>query len=99
MRTNITGYAPERNGWVFKGWATEPQGEAEFVPQKTELEFKPVLPERLDFRLATALLDVRVLLYFYDKTYEKQINSIGQEQREQLYESGTERLYAVWGKI
>ena len=99
LETSITGYAPERNGWVFKGWATEPQGEAEFVPQKTELEFKPVLPERLDFRLATALLDVRVLLYFYDKTYEKQINSIGQEQREQLYESGTERLYAVWGKI
>ena len=99
LATSITGYAPERNGWVFKGWATEPQGEAEFVPQKTELEFKPVLPERLDFRLATALLDVRVLLYFYDKTYEKQINSIGQEQREQLYESGTERLYAVWGKI
>ena len=99
LRTNITGYAPERNGWVFKGWATEPQGEAEFVPQKTELEFKPVLPERLDFRLATAKLDVRVLLYFYDKTYEKQINSIGQEQLEQLYESGTERLYAVWEKI
>ena len=99
LATSITGYAPERNGWVFKGWATEPQGEAEFVPQKTELEFKPVLPERLDFRLATALLDVRVLLYFYDKTYEKQINSIGQEQREQLYESGTERLYAVWEKI
>ena len=99
LATSITGYAPERNGWVFKGWATEPQGEAEFVPQKTELEFNPVLPERLDFRLATALLDVRVLLYFYDKTYEKQINSIGQEQREQLYESGTERLYAVWGKI
>ena len=99
LATSITGYAPERNGWVFKGWATEPQGEAEFVPQKTELEFKPVLPERLDFRLATALLDVRVLLYFYHKTYEKQINSIGQEQREQLYESGTERLYAVWGKI
>ena len=99
LATSITGYAPERNGWVFKGWATEPQGEAEFVPQKTELEFKPVLPERLDFRLATAKLDVRVLLYFYDKTYEKQINSIGQEQREQLYESGTERLYAVWEKI
>ena len=99
LETSITGYAPERNGWVFKGWATEPQGEAEFVPQKTELEFKPVLPERLDFRLATALLDVRVLLYFYDKTYEKQINSIGQEQLEQLYESGTERLYAVWEKI
>ena len=99
LATSITGYAPERNGWVFKGWATEPQGDAEFVPQKTELEFKPVLPERLDFRLATALLDVRVLLYFYHKTYEKQINSIGQEQREQLYESGTERLYAVWGKI
>ena len=99
LATSITGYAPERNGWVFKGWATEPQGEAEFVPQKTELEFKPVLPERLDFRLATAELDVRVLLYFYDKTYEKQINSIGQEQREQLYESGTERLYAVWEKI
>ena len=99
LATSITGYAPERNGWVFKGWATEPQGEAEFVPQKTELEFKPVLPERLDFRLATALLDVRVLLYFYDKTYEKQINSIGQEQLEQLYESGAERLYAVWEKI
>ena len=99
LATSITGYAPERNGWVFKGWATEPQGEAEFVPQKTELEFKPVLPERLDFRLATALLDVRVLLYFYDKTYEKQINSIGQEQQEQLYESGAERLYAVWEKI
>lgn len=97
--TSITGYAPERNGWVFKGWATEPQGEAEFVPQKTELEFNPVLPERLDFRLSTARLDVRVLLYFYDKTYEKQINSIGQEQREQLYESGAERLYAVWEKI
>lgn len=45
------------------------------------------------------MLDVRVLLYFYHKTYEKQINSIGQEQREQLYESGTERLYAVWEKI
>ena len=100
LATSITGYAPERNGWVFKGWATEPQGEAEFVPQKTELEFNPVLPERLDFRLATiSILDVRVLLYFYDKTYEKQINSIGQEQREQLYESGTERLYAVWEKI
>ena len=99
LATSITGYAPERNGWVFKGWATEPQGEAEFVPQKTELEFNPVLPERLDFRLSTAMLDVRVLLYFYDKTYEKQINSIGQEQREQLYESGTERLYAVWEKI
>ena len=99
LATSITGYAPERNGWVFKGWATEPQGDAEFVPQKTELEFKPVLPERLDFRLSTAMRDVRVLLYFYDKTYEKQINSIGQEQREQLYESGTERLYAVWGKI
>ena len=95
LATSITGYAPERNGWVFKGWATEPQGEAEFVPQKTELEFNPVLPERLDFRLST----VRVLLYFYHKTYEKQINSIGQEQREQLYESGTERLYAVWEKI
>ena len=99
LATSITGYAPERNGWVFKGWATEPQGEAEFVPQKTELEFNPVLPERLDFRLSTAMLDVRVLLYFYHKTYEKQINSIGQEQREQLYESGTERLYAVWEKI
>ena len=100
LATSITGYAPERNGWVFKGWATEPQGEAEFVPQKTELEFNPVLPERLDFRLATiSILDVRVLLYFYHKTYEKQINSIGQEQREQLYESGTERLYAVWEKI
>ena len=100
LATSITGYAPERNGWVFKGWATEPQGEAEFVPQKTELEFKPVLPERLDFRLATIyILDVRVLLYFYDKTYEKQINSIGQEQLEQLYESGAERLYAVWEKI
>ena len=99
LATSITGYAPERNGWVFKGWATEPQGEAEFVPQKTELEFNPVLPERLDFRLSTAMLDVRVLLYFYDKTYEKQINSIGQEQREQLYESGAERLYAVWEKI
>ena len=99
LATSITGYAPERNGWVFKGWATEPQGEAEFVPQKTELEFNPVLPERLDFRLSTARLDVRVLLYFYDKTYEKQINSIGQEQREQLYESGAERLYAVWEKI
>ena len=49
LATSITGYAPERNGWVFKGWATEPQGEAEFVPQKTELEFNPVLPERLDF--------------------------------------------------
>ena len=83
LATSITGYAPERNGWVFKGWATEPQGEAEFVPQKTELEFNPVLPERLDFRLSTAMLDVRVLLYFYHKTYEKQINSIGQEQREQ----------------
>ena len=99
LATSITGYAPERNGWVFKGWATEPQGEAEFVPQKTELEFNPVLPERLDFRLSTAMLDVRVLLYFYHKTYEKQINSIGQEQREQLYESGAERLYAVWEKI
>ena len=99
LATSITGYAPERNGWVFKGWATEPQGEAEFVPQKTELEFNPVLPERLHFRLSTAMLDVRVLLYFYHKTYEKQINSIGQEQREQLYESGTERLYAVWEKI
>ena len=99
LATSITGYAPERNGWVFKGWATEQQGEAELVPQKTELEFNPVLPERLDFRLSTARLDVRVLLYFYDKTYEKQINSIGQEQREQLYESGTERLYAVWEKI
>ena len=99
LATSITGYAPERNGWVFKGWATEPQGEAEFVPQKTELEFNPVLPERLDFRLSTARLDVRVLLYFYDKTYEKQINSIGQEQLEQLYESGAERLYAVWEKI
>ena len=99
LATSITGYAPERNGWVFKGWATEPQGEAEFVPQKTELEFNPVLPERLDFRLSTARLDVRVLLYFYDKTYEKQINSIGQEQREQLYEAGAERLYAVWEKI
>ena len=101
LRTNITGYAPERNGWVFKGWATEPQGEAEFVPQKTELEFKPVLPERLDFRLKleTAGLDVRVLLYLYHKRYEKQKNSIGQEQLEQLYESGTERLYAVWEKI
>ena len=99
LATSITGYAPERNGWVFKGWATEPQGEAEFVPQKTELEFNPVLPERLDFRLSTAMLDVRVLLYFYHKTYEKQINSIGQEQLEQLYESGTERLYAVWEKI
>ena len=99
LATSITGYAPERNGWVFKGWATEPQGEAEFVPQKTELEFNPVLPERLDFRLSTAMLDVRVLLYFYHKTYEKQINSIGQEQQEQLYESGTERLYAVWEKI
>ena len=100
LATSITGYAPERNGWVFKGWATEPQGEAEFVPQKTELEFNPVLPERLDFRLATiSILDVRVLLYFYHKTYEKQINSIGQEQLEQLYESGTERLYAVWEKI
>ena len=99
LATSITGYAPERNGWVFKGWATEPQGEAEFVPQKTELEFNPVLPERLDFRLSTARLDVRVLLYFYDKTYEKQINSIGQEQREQFYESGAERLYAVWEKI
>ena len=92
--------APERNGWVFKGWATEPQGEAELVPQKTELEFNPVLPERLDFRLATiSIRDVRVLLYFYDKTYEKQINSIGQEQLEQLYEAGAERLYAVWEKI
>ena len=99
LATSITGYAPERNGWVFKGWATEPQGEAEFVPQKTELEFNPVLPERLDFRLSTARLDVRVLLYFYDKTYEKQINSIGQEQLEQLYEAGAERLYAVWEKI
>ena len=99
LATSITGYAPERNGWVFKGWATEPQGEAEFVPQKTELEFNPVLPERLDFRLSTARLDVRVLLYFYDKTYEKQINSIGQEQLEQLYEAGGERLYAVWEKI
>ena len=99
LATSITGYAPERNGWVFKGWEPEPQGEAEFVPQKTELEFNPVLPERLDFRLSTAMLDVRVLLYFYHKTYEKQINSIGQEQREQLYESGTERLYAVWEKI
>ena len=99
LATSITGYAPERNGWVFKGWATEPQGEAEFVPQKTELEFNPVLPERLDFRLSTAMLDVRVLLYFYHKTYEKQINSIGQEQREQLYEAGAERLYAVWEKI
>ena len=58
LATSITGYAPERNGWVFKGWATEPQGEAEFVPQKTELEFNPVLPERLDFRLSTAMLDV-----------------------------------------
>ena len=93
-------YAPERNGRVFKGWATEPQGEAELVPQKTELGFSPELPERLDFRLETiSILDVRVLLYFYDKTYEKQINSIGQEQLEQLYESGTERLYAVWEKI
>jgi len=99
LATSITGYAPERNGWVFKGWATEPQGEAEFVPQKTELEFNPVLPERLDFWLSTARLDVRVLLYFYDKTYEKQINSIGQEQLEQLYEAGAERLYAVWEKI
>lgn len=23
LATSITGYAPERNGWVFKGWATE----------------------------------------------------------------------------
>ncbi len=102
LRTNITGYAPERNGWVFKGWATEPQGEAEFVPQKTELGFNLIeWPERLDFRLKleTAGLDVRVLLYLYHKRYEKQKNSIGQEQLEQLYESGTERLYAVWEKI
>ena len=102
LRTNITGYAPERNGWVFKGWATEPQGEAEFVPQKTELGFNLIeWPERLDFRLKleTAGLDVRVLLYLYHKRYEKQENSIGQEQLEQLYESGTERLYAVWEKI
>ena len=102
LATSITGYAPERNGWVFKGWATEPQGEAEFVPQKTELGFNLIeWPERLDFRLKleTAGLDVRVLLYLYHKRYEKQKNSIGQEQLEQLYESGTERLYAVWEKI
>ena len=99
LATSITGYAPERNGWVSRAGRRSLKVEAEICSSKTELEFNPVLPERLDFRLSTARLDVRVLLYFYDKTYEKQINSIGQEQLEQLYEAGAERLYAVWEKI
>ena len=75
-----------RDGFRFAGWATEPNGEAEFSSFEKSVEFEPFgEAEKENY-------------YLYKKTFYFSA-SMTEEQCKEAALSGAERLYAVWEKI
>ena len=75
-----------RDSFRFAGWATEPNGEAEFSSFEKSVEFEPFgEAEKENY-------------YLYKKTFYFSA-SMTEEQCKEAALSGAERLYAVWEKI
>ena len=75
-----------RDSFRFAGWATEPNGEAEFSSFEKSVEFEPFgEAEKENY-------------YLYKKTFYFSV-SMTEEQCKEAALSGAERLYAVWEKI